>query len=56
MRYQIYSMGGRLLAEGDHLLVARRVARGEAARRGCYVELHHPDGYVDYIYPEEVAS
>ncbi len=56
--YRILSMGGRLLAQTDDGLMARRIARHIADERGCYVELHHigADPWIDYVYPQAVAS
>lgn len=54
--YTITTMGGRLLVRTPDHEAAYRMAHRIADEGGCYVELHTPSGYVDYVYPSRVLA
>ena len=54
--YTITTMGGRLLVRTPDHEAAYRMAHRIANEGGCYVELHTPSGYVDYVYPSRVLA
>lgn len=49
--FTVTTMGGRVLQSTSDFLEARRAAHDYAARLGRYVEVHEPNGHIEYVYP-----